>query len=120
MSRPGAPHAYVFKVVPAAMWRAAPEPWSGAPVDLRDGFVHLSAAGQVAGTLARHFTAEEGLLLLWVAPERLDDLRWEVSRGGQPFPHLYGGLTRSAVVHEEALALSGGVHVLGEAFEGVE
>lgn len=92
---------HVFKIVPEAAWREAPAVWMGSPVDLADGFVHLSAAHQVAGTLAKHFAGQEGLLVLWVAPGKVGDLRWEVSRGGELFPHAYGGLGREAVVWEE-------------------
>jgi hypothetical protein len=71
----------------------------GAPVDLQDGSVHLSARDQVRGTLARHFRGQEGLWLLAVAPDALPAgaLRWEVSRGGALFPHLYAPLPWAAV-----------------------
>ncbi|MBL8619456.1 MAG: DUF952 domain-containing protein [Deltaproteobacteria bacterium] len=79
--------------------------WAGAPVDLADGFVHLSAADQVEGTLARHFTGQGPLLLLRVAPARLPPgaLVWEVSRGSALFPHLYAPLPHAAVVEMQPL-----------------
>jgi uncharacterized protein (DUF952 family) len=114
-------HRYIYKVVPQAVWAEAPDPWPGAPIDLADGFVHLSSAGQLAGTLVKHFTALPDLLLLWVDPAALDDLRWEVSRGGQPFPHAYGPLPHAAVVRTELLKLDEhGRHVLGAGFETTE
>jgi len=91
---------YVFKIAEAATWDAVAEAWDGAPVDLADGYIHLSAAHQVGGTLAKHFAGAVGLVLLTVDPGRLPPgaLVWEVSRDGKPFPHLYAPLTRSAVV----------------------
>ena len=80
-------------------------PW--APVDLIDGFIHLSAAHQVQETAAKHFRGRAGLVLLEVDPALLpeDALRWEVSRGGDRFPHLYGDLVREAVVRATAAPL---------------
>jgi uncharacterized protein (DUF952 family) len=71
----------------------------GAPVDLLDGYVHLSAHAQVRGTLAKWFHGQAGLWLLAVDPAGLpaDALRWESSRGGALFPHLYAPLPMSAV-----------------------
>lgn len=67
--------------------------FEGSDDDLRDGFVHLSTAGQVSGTLARHFAAESGLFLGIARVAALADaLRWEPSRGGELFPHLYRAL----------------------------
>jgi len=71
----------------------------GAEVDVRDGYVHLSTAAQVAETLEKHFAGRTGLWLAAVDLEKCGDgLRWEVSRGGQLFPHFYGVLTMAAVV----------------------
>lgn len=90
---------FVYKIVPRAVWEAAGVVWSGSADDLRDGFVHLSAADQVAGTRDKHFAGQDDLLCLTVDPSQLPPcgLRWEVSRGGRRFPHLYGGLPRAAV-----------------------
>ncbi len=91
----------IFKLCSEADWaecqRDGRLPWS--PVDLRDGFVHLSAAHQVHETAARHFRGREGLVVLAIDPAALPSgaLRWEVSRGGERFPHLYGDLPRAAV-----------------------
>ena len=106
----------VYKIAPRSLWRAAEEAgrFAGAPVDLADGFIHFSTAGQVAETAARHFSGEPDLLLVTVAAERLGDaLRYEPSRGGALFPHLYGDLPLSAVVRVEEMPLDAdGRHVL--------
>ena len=88
----------VYKIVPAVVWRTA-EPcgeFKGSPVDERDGFIHFSTAAQVPETAARHFAGKNDLLLVAVDAARLD-LRWEPSRGGDLFPHLYDPLPLSAV-----------------------
>lgn len=72
--------------------------FAGAPVDLADGYIHLSAAEQLAGTLDRHFAGQEALHLVAVDLAALGDaVRWEVSRGSDMFPHLYAALPRHAV-----------------------
>jgi uncharacterized protein (DUF952 family) len=71
----------------------------GAPVDVADGYIHLSTASQVAGTLEKHFAGISGLMLAAVDLSQLSDtVRWEPSRGGQLFPHIYGVLPIAAVV----------------------
>ena len=82
----------------AAAW-AACQPtgrFAGSPVDVRDGFIHLSTAAQVRETAARHFADLDNLLLVAVDAAAVP-LRWEPSRGGNLFPHLYGDLPLSAV-----------------------
>ena len=80
--------------------------FEGSADDLRDGFIHLSAAGQVAGTLATHFAGRDDLVLLAIDAERLGRrLRWEPSRGGDLFPHLYGPLDLGQLLWVEALPL---------------
>ncbi len=91
----------IYKLLPAADWSAAVARGSyrGSAADRRDGFVHFSAAGQVAQTAAIHFSGQAGLVLLTVDEDRLGgELRWEVSRGGARFPHLYGELPVAAVI----------------------
>ncbi|MCX4239925.1 DUF952 domain-containing protein [Paraliomyxa miuraensis] len=96
------PTAPIYKICPASHWRTCQQtgrlPLS--PVDAADGFIHLSAAHQVQQTAARHFRHQPDLVLLEVDPDRLPPgaLRWEVSRGGDRFPHLYGDLPASAVL----------------------
>lgn len=85
----------IYKLVAMPEWLAEAEQGSyqGSADDRRDGFIHLSTADQVAGTLARYFGAVDELLLVAVDPEVLEaDLRWEPSRGGALFPHLYASL----------------------------
>ena len=88
--------------------------FEGSRDDIRDGFIHLSAGRQVAGTLATHFAGCEGLVLLTVDADRLGEgLRWERSRGGDLFPHLYGPLHFDHVTSAEPLRLGAdGRHIL--------
>ena len=86
----------------------------GAPVDLADGFIHLSTAKQVPGTLAKHFAGEDGLRLLAVDTETLDPLKWEVSRGGDLFPHLYRELREADLLWTREIALGPDGHLTGE------
>ncbi|MFO0990589.1 MAG: DUF952 domain-containing protein [Hyphomicrobiales bacterium] len=87
--------ALIYKICSASDWEGAVKEgaFRGSPVDLRDGFIHLSAAHQVRETARRHFAGQEGLVL--VAFETDDfgpSLKWEASRGGDLFPHVYGVL----------------------------
>lgn len=96
----------IYKLLAAADWDTA-RAWGsyrGSAVDHRDGFIHFSARDQVVETAARHFVGQTGLLLLTVDPARLgDDLRWEPSRGGALFPHLYAALPVDAVLAATAV-----------------
>lgn len=84
----------------------------GAPVDRADGYVHFSTAAQAAETAARHFAGEDGLWLLACDEAAMGDaLRWEPSRGGQLFPHLYRALERADVAWVRPLPLGPGGHV---------
>jgi len=99
---PAKPSA-IFKIVEASQW-PADGIYEGSADDARDGFIHLSTADQVPGTLARHFAGRTGLLLVEVDAGALGAaLKWEPSRGGALFPHLYGPLPRSAVRAVRAL-----------------
>jgi uncharacterized protein (DUF952 family) len=107
----------IYKICPAALWREAERTgvFRGSPVDLRDGFIHFSTAGQVAETAARHFAGQDELVLVAVDAAALgDQLRWEPARGGALFPHLYGTLPLRAVRRVEALPLADGRHVFPE------
>ncbi|MBV6412741.1 MAG: DUF952 domain-containing protein [Xanthomonadales bacterium] len=91
--------ARVYKLLPLASWQRALREggWAGSADDLRDGYIHLSAADQVAGTLAKYFAAVDDLALVAFDPASLGAaLRWEVSRAGARFPHLYAPLPASA------------------------
>lgn len=73
--------------------------FDGAPVDLEDGYIHLSTAAQLPGTLAKHFAGKEGLALAAIDLEALaEKVKWEPSRGGDLFPHLYAPITLDAVL----------------------
>ena len=92
--------ALVYKICPRDLWRDAEAlgRFTGAPVDHADGFIHFSTAGQVVETAARHFAGQDDLLLVAVEGDDLGPaLRFEPSRGGALFPHLYGDLPLSAV-----------------------
>ncbi len=90
----------IFKILRAAEWGSlqAEGSFAGSADDLRDGFIHLSTDAQLPGTLARHFAGEAGLVVVRVAVEADPMLRWEESRGGALFPHLYRALLRGDVV----------------------
>jgi len=106
----------VYKVLSEAAFAEAARKghFAGSPDDFRDGFIHLSAAHQLEGTLAKHFAGQDGLVLLALDAERLGQaLKWEVSRGGEPFPHLYAPLDLAAMVWAERLPLGpDGRHIL--------
>lgn len=90
-----------FKILTSAQWAEfqAANVFTGAPVDIADGYIHLSAADQLQGTLDKHFAGQIGLVIAEVDLQRLQDIvRWEVSRGGALFPHLYGVLPMEAVI----------------------
>lgn len=88
--------------------------FDGSPDDRRDGFIHLSARDQLRGTLDKHFAGQLGLVLLEVDANRLGDgLKWEKSRGGVLFPHLYAPLNLAAIISVMKLELAeDGSHLL--------
>src|SRR6185437_2861656 len=91
----------IYKICPLALWQDAVREgvFRGSADDRRDGFIHFSTAGQVTETAEKHFAGIDNLLLIQVDPETLGDrLKWEISRGGQKFPHLYGELDPRDVV----------------------
>jgi uncharacterized protein (DUF952 family) len=90
----------IYKICPQALWRDAEAAglFNGAPVDLQDGYIHFSTAAQVRETAAKHFAGQADLVLLAIDGDALGaDLRWEASRGGDLFPHLYAVMPVSAV-----------------------
>lgn len=91
----------------------------GAPIDVADGYVHFSTPTQAQETAAKHFAGEAGLVLLGFEAEALGDaLKWEVSRGGALFPHLYAKLHLADVAFAWPLPLSDGMHVFPEELAG--
>ena len=100
--------APVYKILAEAAYEAAKSEgrFLGNGDDLRDGFIHLSAGHQVEATLAKHYAGQEDLLLLTLDPARLGGgLKWEESRGGDLFPHLYGPLPLEAILSADPLEL---------------
>ena len=88
---------------------------AGAPVDVADGYVHFSTAEQAAETATKHFAGMDNLVLLAVDADTLgDDLRWEESRGGALFPHLYRHLRMADVVWNKPLPLGANGHIFPE------
>jgi uncharacterized protein (DUF952 family) len=108
----------IYKICPAAMWEDARRAgmFTGAPVDLADGYIHFSTAQQVRETAAKHFAGQDDLVLLWIESEALGKaLKWEPSRGGALFPHLYDALAVRHVTRAEPLPLGAdGGHVFPE------
>ena len=108
----------VFKITGRAEWAAAQAAgvYSGAPVDLADGFIHFSTGTQVRETAAKHFAGRDDLLLVALDTVGLGPaLKWEPSRGGALFPHLYGTFDPSDAAWVRPLPLGAdGVHVFSE------
>ena len=98
----------LYKICPAPLWKEAERTgvFRGSEVDRRDGFIHFSNASQVVETAGKHFAGQSDLLLVRIDSAKLgDSLKWELSRGGQLFPHLYGDLDLAAVTRVEPLPL---------------
>ena len=98
----------IYKIVPATLWHRAEQEgiFRGSEHDKRDGFIHFSTAEQAAETAAKHFAGQDDLLLVAVEAAALGDaLKWEPSRGGALFPHLYGGLSLQSVISVAELPL---------------
>ncbi|SEO11721.1 Uncharacterized conserved protein, DUF952 family [Gemmobacter aquatilis] len=107
----------IYKILRRPEWdafRAAGET-AGAPIDLQDGYIHFSTSVQVVETVAKHFATESDLVLVAVRAEQLGpDLKWEPSRGGALFPHLYRRLRLSDVVWDKSLPLGATGHIFPE------
>ena len=107
----------LYKIMSRQEWETAQANglYEGSWVDRRDGFIHLSAVHQVRATALKHFSGKADLLLVSIAEEALgQSLKWEVSRGGDLFPHFYGTLPLSAVSEVVQLPLVNGVHQFPE------
>ena len=98
----------IFHVCTAEAWEAAVNSgtYHGSADDARDGYLHFSTGAQVRESVAKHRAGQDGLVMLTVAPDVLGEaLKWEVSRGGALFPHLYGALQIEAVAQVTPLPL---------------
>ncbi len=105
----------IYKICPEPLWREAEKTglFAGAPIDLQDGYLHFSTGQQVRETASKHFAGQNDLLLIAIDADSLGTaLRYEPSRGGDLFPHLYAPLPMSAVLWVKALPLGAdGDHV---------
>ncbi len=91
----------IYKIFRADEWAAfeAAGETTGAPIDLEDGYIHISTGAQVAETVFKYFSKVEGLKILALDPDTLGEaLKWEPSRGGDLFPHLYRALKMEDIV----------------------
>ncbi len=97
-----------FKLVDREEWELArlDGAYAGSAVDLQDGYIHMSTSAQLAETARRHYAGRGDLLLVAVDLTVLGEaLKWEASRGGDLFPHLFGALPLSAAREERALSV---------------
>lgn len=96
----------IYKVCSKIVWEEIRSltSWAGSPHDLRDGFIHFSTESQLPGTLQKHYAGQSELLLLSIDSVALGSaLKWEPSRGGDLFPHLYGPLPIARITSVEEL-----------------
>jgi uncharacterized protein (DUF952 family) len=103
----------IYKIISTPEWRAAEANgvFHGAAIDLADGYIHFSTAEQAAETAAKHFAGQSDLLLVAIDAACLGEaLKWEFSRGGALFPHLYAPLSLDAVARVAPLPLIDGRH----------
>lgn len=99
----------IYKICSVVEWGNAKAKgvFEGSAVDLNDGFIHFSTAEQVRETALKHFSGRDGLVLIAVNADSLGaQLKWEVSRGGDLFPHLYGALALSSALSVKPLPLN--------------
>ncbi|CDZ64198.1 DUF952 domain-containing protein [Neorhizobium galegae] len=108
----------VYKIVPETLWRQAKQKgvFAGAEIDLKDGYIHFSTGPQAKETARLHFAGISGLMLVAVDATLLGEaLKYEASRGGDLFPHLYGTLPVSSVLWEMPLLIGvDGLHAFPE------
>jgi uncharacterized protein (DUF952 family) len=107
----------IYKIFRRPEWNALRDTGTtlGAPIDLADGYIHISTAAQVTETAAKHFATESDLVLVALNANALGPaLKWEPSRGGALFPHLYRALTMADVVWDKSLPLGATGHIFPE------
>ena len=104
---------FIYKICSALEWAEAAERgnFAGSTVDHADGFIHLSTALQMRETAARHFAGRTGLVLVAFAAADLEYLKWETSRGGILFPHVYGTIPATAARWVKLLPFENASHV---------
>lgn len=108
----------IYKILTAEQWAElnAKGETPGAPIDVADGYIHFSTTNQAQETAAKYFAGIDGLIVAAMDAETLGDtLKWEVSRGGDKFPHLYAPLRRGDVLWHAPLPIENGAHVFPEA-----
>jgi uncharacterized protein (DUF952 family) len=107
---------FLYKILKRDSWQDALRDglFRGSAVDHVDGFIHLSAAHQARETAARHFAGQQDLVLVAFAEGDLENLRWEPSRGGDLFPHVYGPIPTRVSASVHPLPLVDGVHQFPE------
>ena len=103
----------IYKIMTADAWSEfqAKARFTGAPIDLTDGYIHFSTAAQAQETAAKHFAGQTDLWLIWGEAPADETLKWEVSRGGAEFPHLYRDWLLSEVTGGAALPWDGATHL---------
>lgn len=107
----------IYKIFRSPEWEAlkAEGSTAGAPIDLADGYIHLSTAEQATETASKHFAGVDGLVLAAIDAAALGEhLRWEPSRGGALFPHLYRPMLLTDMSWHAPLPLVDGTHVFPE------
>lgn len=111
---------FAFKILTHDQWQEfrAQGSFAGAPVDLADGYIHLSTREQAAETAAKHFSGQDDLILAMVDLAALGhSVKWEESRGGQLFPHHYGTLPMTAITSHAKLRIGeDGHHIFPAGF----
>ena len=109
--------ATIYKILRAEEWHVSERDgvYRGSPDDARDGFIHFSSAAQTPGTFEKYFSGQRDLILVAIDANVLGAaLKWEVSRVGALFPHLYGDLPLTAVRWSRALNSSADLRQLGQ------
>ncbi len=106
----------IYKIFRQDEWQELHEKGEtrGAPIDLADGYVHFSTAEQAAETAEKYFSGIDGLMLLAVDADKCAELKWEPSRGGALFPHLYRALRLPDILWAKPLPCAGAGHIFPE------
>ena len=110
---------YIFKIIDVKEWQKVKqsETYLGSSKDIEDGYIHFSGEDQVKGTLEKHYSKQENLVLLKVETLKLDHLIWEQASDGNMFPHLYSSLDLNNVVDDFEITLNNnGIHELPDNF----